>query len=515
MHFKRVFRNAGIAGLGIVFSRLLGFVRDILFASLLGTGEIAQAFFVAFRIPNLFRDILAEGAANSSIIPVLSEYKKKSLPQEYHEILDSLKATMLLTLLFFVLMGMLFAPYIVMLIAPGFKQNPVLFDMTVFMTRAMFPFLFFVGMFGVNMGILHTEERFISTAVGQPLFNTVMILTLSYMYFTKNISIYLLIIGVLIGGLALILGQVLELNKIGYRAISFRFGLHPAVVKMGKLLFPRLMGTVIYQINIFADTILASLTNIVGEGGIPAIYYANRLMQFPLAIFSVSVAQAMLPRLSHLYGDKDEVRKTFAMVLELVLFLIIPSAVFLMAENKLIVSVLFKRGAFDDYSVLITSKVLFYYALGLVFFAGIKMLVSAFHSMQDTRTPVRTAKVSLVVNVVLNVILMFPMKISGLALASAIAGAVNFFLLFSIMNKRIRFVDREFLIEIIKIAASGCIVWLILKWQSESLSIYSLKALFRAMLLAAGGYLIGCGVFRIRIWGMLINSAVKRVFLGR
>ena len=511
MHFKRVFKNAGIAGLGIICSRILGFIRDILFASSLGTGEVAQAFLVAFRIPNLLRDILAEGAANSAVIPVLAEYRKKVSPDEYADVLDSLRSVMLFLLALFTVFGAVFAHYIVMLIAPGFMSDPSLFSLTVFMTRAMFPFLLFLGFYGVNMGILHADERFVSTAVGQPLFNLVMIGSLFFLMVHLEASFWVLIIGVLTGGIALISAQTIELNLIGRKFNRVVFRLHPAVSLMGRLLFPRLVGTIIYQINIFADTILASLSSIVGPGGIPAIYYANRLMQFPLAIFSISMSQAVLARLSHLQDSPEEIKETFSRSLEMVFFLIIPSSVFLMTASRLAVTVLFKRGAFDDYSVAITSAVLTYYAVGLVFFAGIKMLVAAFHSMRDTKTPVRTAKVSLVVNIVLDVILMFPMKIAGLALASAIAGGINFILLLYLLNKRIGFLSRPLIIELIKICLSGGIVFAMLRWHINSINEMTVKELFRAMMLAMGGYLIGCGLFRIRVWGFLINSAVRKL----
>ncbi len=510
MHLKRVFKNASVAGLGIICSRLLGFIRDILFASILGTGEIAQAFLVAFRIPNLLRDILAEGAANSAIIPVLVEYKKRVSSKEYDLILDSLRSVMIFSLTLFVLLGIFFTPYIVLLIAPGFRSSADLFDLTVLMTRMLFPFLLLVGFYGVNMGILHADERFISTALGQPFFNLVMIVSLLYIMINPNAPVGGLIAGVLMGGGALISAQTIELHLIGRRFNRVIFYLHPAVKQMGRLLFPRLVGTVIYQINIFADTILASLADIVGPGGIAAIYYANRLMQFPLAIFSISMAQAVLARLSHLQDSPEEVRDTFSRSLELVFFLIIPSAVFLMASSRLVVTVLFKRGAFDDYSVAITSSVLMYYAAGLIFFAGIKMLVAAFHAMRDTKTPVRTAGVSLVINIILDILLMFPMKIAGLALASAIAGGVNFVLLLYILNKRISFINRRLVIELIKICLSGGIIFVLLKWHSYSTDLVSLKELLRAILLTAGGYLIGCGLFRIRIWRSLVNSAVRK-----
>ncbi len=513
MHHRKVFKNASIISLAILFSRLLGFVRDILVAALLGTGPLAQAFFVAFRIPNLFRDIVAEGAANSSIIPVLAESRLLYNRKDYLQIISSLQFVMISSLLLLIFIGEIGAQYVVSAIAPGFRADPVLFPVAVRLTRLLLPFLLFIGLFGLNMSILHTEERFLSTSLGQPLFNLVMIFSLFFWGIKMHQVLLSLVLGVWLGGLALIMAQVVELNRLGYRVFHFRPSFHPAVKKVFLLLGPRLVGTIIYHINILADTILASLSSIVGPGGIAAIYYASRLMQFPLAMFSISVAQAILPRLSHLNCSKpSQIKETFRRSLELVVFLIVPSSAFLMSESKPIVSILFKRGAFDDYSVYITSEVLFFYSMGLLFFAGIKILVSGFHSLQDTKTPVKTAGFSLLINIILNLILMFPMKIAGLALASTVAGGVNFLLLMIMLDKRIGFINGDFIIEIIKMLLAGVLVYAILSMVSLK---YNFVFLIRTVIVAVGAYLIGCGILRIKIWRDFVCFFIERLVKTR
>ncbi len=512
MHHRKVFRNAGFIGLATLVSRILGFLRDILIAALLGTGPVAQAFFVAFRIPNLFRDITAEGAANSAIIPVLAEYKNQR-SSEYRNLIKAIQFNILVILLSLSLTGSCLSPVLVSIIAPGFLSDPSLYQLTVHLLRWIFPFIFFVGLFGLNMSILHTEERFISTALGQPLFNLSMIISLLIFGFQLHQESLALIIGVWAGGLALLFGQIIEINRLGYKAINLRPTFHPGIKRILYLLGPRVLGTIIYHLNILADTILASLSSIVGEGGIAGIYYANRLMQFPLALFSVSVAQATLPRLSHLsHQNPEQISSTFRQSLELVLFLILPSAAFLAGSNQMVVDVLLGRGRFDQYSVEITSSVLFFYSLGLPFFAGIKMLVSGFHSLQDTKTPVKTAGISLVINIILNLILMFPLRLAGLALASSISGGINFLLLTALFQRRVGFISKEFLVEITKIVLSSAIVFSLVSYQIGHQSTYTWTGLLRAILVGAGGYLIGCGLFKIRMWRFFIQWAVNKAF---
>ncbi len=518
MHRKRVFKNAGIISLAILFSRVLGFVRDVIIAALLGTGSLAQAFVVAFRLPNLLRDVVAEGAANSAIIPVLAEYKARVSREEYYRVLASLQTTMLYLLFGLTFVGVIFAPLIVAMIAPGFLGQPSLYSQTVILARWIFPFLFFVGLFGLNMSILHTEERFLSTSLGQPMFNLLMIVSLLIFGMYARRPVLALVAGVWLGGLGLVAFQLMELRKIGYFPIRLSREFHPAIRKIFQLMIPRLVGTVIYHLNILADTVLASLSAIVGVGAIAGIYYANRIIQFPLAMFSVSVAQAVLPRLSHLkHSDDTRLAETFRSAVELVFFLIVPSAVFLFLSAEPVVRVLLGRGAFGDYSVRMTADLVRFYSLGLVFFAGIKMLVSAFHSLQDTRTPVKTAGISLVVNVVLDVLLMFPLGAKGLALASSLAGLVNFALLAYLLNRRINLISRDLILELLKLTCTAGIMVVFLRIFWAGIREVDFLILLRAMVVSAGAFLIGCGVFKIKMWRELVMGGGRWLYrrMGR
>ncbi len=492
-----MFKNAWTIGIGILLSRLLGFVRDILIGAYLGTSELAQAFFVAFKLPNLLRDIAAEGAASSSFIPVLTQYKSQNT-EEYYSLVGSLYSTMSLILLGISTIGVLFSPVLVSIIAPGFLQSPNLFHTTVSLARVLFPFLFFIGIFSINMSVLHTEGRFLTTALGQPVFNASVIISLLFITpFTLPVNA--ICIGIWIGAILQITLQFVSLVNLGYRPNIVKLHIHPGIKEMLKLFVPRIFGTVIYHINILIDTILASITSIVGSGGIAAIYYANRLMQFPLALFSISIAQAVLPHLSNRHAEghgEGILGNDLQKAILASAFFIVPSGIFLAMCRRLIISVIFKRGAFNSYAVDITSSVLLYYAIGLIAFSVIKILVSSFYSIHDTKTPVKTAGISLIINTLLNIALMFPMKIAGLALASAIAGSVNAILLAHLLNKRIKFINRKLLLGLSKIFGSACIMGIILRYSHINKMPYGIITLVKAMGIASGGYLLGCALFK-------------------
>jgi len=212
---------------------------------------------------------------------------------------------------------------------------------------------------------------------------------------------------------------------------------------MGILLIPRLIGSCIYQLNVFIDTMLASLSSIVGEGGVAALYYSNRLIQFPLAIFGISLAQAALPTMSAQAASNniDELRKTLSFSLRQIFLVMLPSSVGLMVLGRPIIQILFERGEFNAYSTSITNIALFYYTFGLFAYSGVKILTSCFYSMQDTKTPVKIAGLCLILNVILNLLLMWPFKIGGLALATSISASVNFFILISILRKRLQRIE--------------------------------------------------------------------------
>lgn len=436
---KSLARSAGIIGLGISASRILGFVRDIIIAAVFGTSVPLQAFVVAFRIPNMLRDLVGEGAANAAFVPVLSSYAVKKTKEEFWGLAQALLNVMIVVLAAITALGMAFTPAIVALIAPGFVKDPEKFRITVELTRWMFPYIFLVGLTAYTTGILNSLKLFGASAFSQPLWNIVFIAAALWLCPLMQVPVMGLALGVLAGGVLQLLVQVPQLASRGLafpRLDRFR---HPGAAEVGRLLVPRVLGASIYQVNVFVNTILASLSSIVGEGAIAAIYYSNRLWMLPLAIFGTAFSQAMLPTMSE-HAAKEDIEKfkqTLSFSLRSVFFITVPSSVGLIVLAGPIVRALFERGSFDSYSTRITADALLFYSIGLFAYAGVKILVSAFYSLKDTKTPVKAAAAALVINIILNVALMFPLKVGGLALATSLASIANFFMLFSMLRKKI------------------------------------------------------------------------------
>ncbi len=434
----RLLRSTSIMSGGTLLSRFLGFIRDIIFARFFGTAAGADAFVVAFRLPNMFRDLIGEGAANSSFIPVMTEYKNKK-PLELKEFLNVVFAWAVIILTGITVAGILLAPLVVRLIAPGFVAEPGKMELAVVLTQIMFPYLIFIGLTAFFSAIQFTYGSFMMPALGPCLLNIVLIVSTVMAVFWMKEPVYGLAAGVLVGGILQFLFQWVPLKKHGVvfaRPVALQ---HAGAAQIGKLILPRLFGSAVYQLNIFVDTICASLVSVVGPGGISAIYYAMRIEQLPMGVFGVALASAALPTLSvHAVAqDREKFRDVLVFTLKNIFFVMLPMTVILVLLAEPVVRVIFQRGAFDAYSTSIASSALACFALGLMGYGGVKILVSAFHALQDTKTPVKIALVSLVVNAGLNVVLMFPLKVAGIALASAISSVVSISLLFHLLAPRV------------------------------------------------------------------------------
>ena len=453
---RKLIKSTGIIGSATTASRILGFVRDILIASKFGTGIFAQAFVVAFRLPNMLRDMVGEGATNAAIVPILTEYRHMRSEEEYWEAARIILNLMLTVLVVLSILGVIFAPLLVRIIAPGFLRSPEKFATTVLLTRIVFPYILLLGIVAYSKGVLNSLHYFTTPAFAPVVLNATMIVAL--LVLCPIIGIKGLVLGVILGGIFEVLLQVPPLRARGFRfKKEFRL-VHPIAKRIGRLLMPRALGTAVYQLSVLIDTVLASLAWIVGAGGVAALYYSNRLVQLPLAIFGISLATAALPKMSKEVASKDmtALKNTIAFSLRTVFAIMIPAAIGLMILAEPIVRTLFQRGEFNVYSTSITVSALFFYSFGLFAYAGIKILVSTYYSMGDTRTPVRTASISLVVNLILNLILMWPLKVGGLALATSIAATTNFVILYVILRRRIGdFGTRRILSSLGRISAAA------------------------------------------------------------
>ena len=456
---RKLLKSTGIISGATVTSRILGFVRDILIAGRFGTGLFADAFFVAFRIPNMLRDMVGEGAMTAAIVPVLTEYSHTRSKEEYWEVARVILNLMLLVLITLSVAGVFFAPIVVRFIAPGFSADPEKFQATVSLTRMIFPYLLLIGMVAYSKGVLNSLHYFTSPEFAPVVLNATIIISLVIL--CPIIGINGLVVGVLAGGVLEVLLQIKPLKDRGF-TLKRKFTLvHPIAKRIGKLLLPRAMGTAVYQLSVFMDTVLASLAWIVGPGGIAALYYSNRLVQLPLAVFGISLATAALPKMTKevAMNDMAQLKRTVSFSLRTVFAIMLPSAVGLAILSKEIIRILFQRGEFTAYSTGITSSALFFYSFGLCAYAGIKILVGVYYSMGDTKTPVKTASIALFINLALNLILMWPLKVGGLALATSVAATVNFVMLYVVLSKKLGdFGTRGIVVSFVKVLTATLVM---------------------------------------------------------
>jgi putative peptidoglycan lipid II flippase len=436
---RKVTHAAGVVGAATLLSRIFGYVRDMVLASFFGAGMTADAFIAAFRIPNLLRRLFGEGSLSVAFVPVLTETLLKEGRQDGLRLAVSALKLLLVCLLAITVVGMIAAPLIIQAVAPGFSDQPEKMALTVALTRIMFPYIMLIGLVALCMGILNVLGHFAAPAIAPVLLNLSMIgavFAVSRFSDSETVRIVGLAGGVLLGGVLQLALQLPFLAKLGVRFWT-RSGLwHPAMKKVGILMLPTIFGAAVYQINILVGTLLASL---LPEGSVSYLYYADRLVQFPLGIFAQAAATAVLPSLSRqaAQGDRTGMGETFGHAMSLVLFITIPAMVGLIVLREPIIALLFKRGAFDAQSTRLTSDALLYYALGLWAFAAVRIVVSTFYAMQDTRTPVMTATFAIGVNIIFGLTLMGPMKHGGLALATSLASMVNLALLVYGLRKKL------------------------------------------------------------------------------
>ena len=438
MNNKSLIKSTRVISIATLASRILGFIRDVIIAKFFGTGARAQAFVVAFRIPNLLRRLVGEGSTNASVVPVLSGLSEQGKKEEFWQAASCLLNILLVLLAGLTLLGELFAPYIVRLIAPGFIKDPAKLYLTIRLTRLLFPYFLLIGLSAYTMAVLNSLKHFALPALAPCMLNISLIVSALIFCPRFKEPVDALVIGVLIGGILQLAIQVPLLIKKGLFKNARRGWIHPKVKEMGRLFLPCTLGIAVYQINIFVDTILASLSGIVGQGAVAALYYSYRIVQFPLALFGLALAQVAIPTMSGLVAQKDfsNLKKTVSFSLRSVFTMMVPATVGIMVLARPLISILFERGSFTSYSTDITSSVLLFYCLGLTGYAGIKILASCFYSLKDTLTPVKIASFTLIINIILNLILMWPLKAAGLALATAISSTVNFILLLTILAKK-------------------------------------------------------------------------------
>ena len=433
---EKIVSATGIVGTATFLSRILGYIRDMVIAYFFGAGVVTDAFFVAFRIPNTLRRLFGEGALTVSFVPVFSEVLHHKERQAWEQLLNRAFTLLSMILAGLSVLGVLCAPWLIRVLAPGFV-DPEQFQLTVVMTRIVFPYLFFIGLVALSMGVLNVLGHFLAPAMAPVFLNVSMIGCVFLLARRVSPPIMALALGVVAGGVIQLLFQVPFLWRKGIRLHpDFRFGASPGISRIGMLMVPAVVGTAVAQINVFVSQILASF---LMKGSISFLYYAYRLVEFPLGVFVVALGTAALPSFSRLVTQNRliEFKDAVAFSLRMVFFLTIPATVGLIILRVPIVSFLFQRGKFGFAETLLTAQALLYYVVGLWAIAGVRIVAPAFFAVQDMKSPVRVAVVALGCNIVFGLILMFPLGHGGLALANSLSAIVNFVLLTVCLTRRI------------------------------------------------------------------------------
>ena len=415
-------------------SRILGFVRDTVIARAFGAGLMTDAFFVAFKIPNLLRRMFAEGAFSQAFVPVLGEYKAKRSAEETRSLIDHVAGMLALALFVVTAIGMIAAPFVIYVSAPGFTADARKFDVTVAMLRITFPYIFFISLAAFFGGILNTYHRFSVPAFTPTLLNISMIVGAVWAAPYFDPPVLALAWSVAAGGVLQLLFQVPSLRRMKLLP-RFRLNFHDAGVwRILKLMGPAMFGVSIGQISLLINTIFASF---LVTGSVSWLYYADRLMEFPTGLLGVALGTILLPSLSkHFAQDAhEEYSKLLDWGLRLTLLLALPAALALALLAVPLIATLFHYGKFSVHDLYMTREALMAYSLGLLGLIVVKVLAPGFYARQNIRTPVKIAITTLVATQLMNLIFIGPLKHAGLALSIGLGACMNAGLLLYYLRK--------------------------------------------------------------------------------
>ncbi|NUJ57387.1 murein biosynthesis integral membrane protein MurJ [Cobetia marina] len=417
-------RSGLIVSVMTMLSRVLGLARDVTIASLLGAGSGADAFFVAFKVPNFMRRLFAEGAFNQAFIPVLSEYATRRTREEVRELLDAVSGSLGVVLALITALAMLCAPWLVWVFAPGFGDDAGKLALTGDMLRLTFPYLLLISLTAFAGSVLNTWNRFAVPAITPVLLNLSLIgaaLLLAPRFETPAMA---LAWGVLIAGGVQLLFQVPFLLRLGLMPKPWPNFAHEGVRRILKLMTPALFGVSVSQINLLLDTVLASF---LVTGSVSWLYYSDRLVELPLGIIGIAIGTVILPALSKRHAEQslEHFQKMLDWALRSVLLIGVPAALALGVLAEPLLITLFHYGAMTDNDVVMSAQSLRAYSFGLLAFMLIKVLAPGFYARQDTKTPVKIGIIAMVANMAFNLALIVPLAHAGLALATALSAFLN------------------------------------------------------------------------------------------
>ncbi|MBF0212431.1 MAG: murein biosynthesis integral membrane protein MurJ [Magnetococcales bacterium] len=499
----QLLRSTAIIGFFTLLSRISGFIRDMIIATAFGAGMGADAFFVAQKLPNFLRRLFAEGAFSTAFVPVFADHLAKGDPQETRNAVHAVFTHLAMWLMIVVAIGQVIMPALVMVAAPGFIDDVGKFDLAVLLSRVTFPYIFFISLTALAAGILNSHKRFAIPAATPILLNLSMILGATVLTRFFDPPVMGLAIGVTLGGVLQLALQLPALHRLG---LGFRWRWdprHPSITRILTLMGPSVLGVSVAQINLLFDLFLASW---LPEGSISYLYYADRLLEFPLGLIAIALGTAILPTLSAkaARGDHDGFRRDLETALRVVAFLTLPATVALVVLREPMLALLFERGAFAPETTRLTADALLAYGVGLSALATVKVTAPAFYALKDTRTPVRIAMICMGANMVFNVLLMFPLQHAGLALATSLAGFLNAALLLRALRRRIDIaISRGVILTVIKAALASLLMGVFLyavrefHWSRTDSGLWQAITVTLALTLGGVIYLLGAWLLRM------------------
>lgn len=432
-----LFRNTTVVGAWTLVSRVSGLARDMVYSQAFGAGALMDAFFVAFKIPNFLRRLSAEGAFSQAFVPVVSEYKVTKSPGEVRELVGGVAGTFGAVLFVVTLIGVIAAPVLIFLFAPGFRAAGGRFDLAVEMLHWTFPYIFFISLVSLCSGVLNSYGRFGSPAFSPVLMNVVMIvfaLWLAPLFENPGVG---LAVGVFASGVAQLVFLWPFMAYLGVAGRPRWRWSHEGVRRIGRLMLPGIFGSSVAQVSLLLDTLIASF---MVTGSVSWLYYSDRLVEFPMGVFTIALATVILPGLSAHHAEQSPER--FAAMLDwavkLVVLIVTPAAVGLLVLAGPLIAAIYERGQFDHTDVYMSTFALMAYSLGLIGFSMVKVLAPGYFARQDVRTPVRIGMISLAANMAFNVLVVlpiaklteFPAPHALLAFSTGMAAFVNSALLF-------------------------------------------------------------------------------------
>ena len=476
---RAIFKSTSVVGLTTLISRVTGLLRDMVYSQAFGASAMMDAFLVAYKIPNFLRRLFAEGAFSQSFVPVISEYKVTRSQEEVRTLIAGVAGTLSALLFVVTVTGVIAAPLIILLFAPGFRSQPGKFDLTVEMLRWTFPYLLFISLTALFSGVLNSYQRFAVPAFTQVIMNLVMIIfALLIAPHTPSPGVTLAI-GVFVSGILQVLFQLPTVGKLGLLAWPRWQPAAAGVRKIGALMLPGIIGSSMAQVSLLLDVSIASF---LVTGSIAWLYYADRLMEFALGVFSIALATVILPSLSGFHASKSTERfsATLDWALRLVIVLVVPATVALLVFAGPLTVTIFGYGKFDQHALIMTTYGLMAYSWGLLGFSLVKVLAPGYFARQDTKTPVRAGLIALAVNMAMNIGIVLPAKWLGfpyphvlLATSTCMSAAVNTVLLWHGLRRAGVYRPQPgWRIMLTRVALASVLMAGLLWWWGHDLSIW-------------------------------------------